>query len=52
MLDAAHGSEGIERDRVARHQAIEEVVQGRERLVLGRRGALELAHILTGQGSA
>ena len=24
MLDAAHGSEWIERDRVARHQAIEE----------------------------
>ena len=49
MLDAAHGSEGIERDRVARHQAIEEVAQRRERLVFGRRGALELAHILTGQ---
>ena len=49
MLDAAHRSEGIERDRVPRHQAVEEVAQRRERLVFGRRGALELAHILTGQ---
>jgi len=49
VLDAAHGSEGIERDRVARDQAIEEVAQGREGLVLGRRGALDLADILTGQ---
>ena len=40
VLDAAHGSEGIERDRVARHEAVEEVAQRRESLVFGRRGNL------------
>jgi hypothetical protein len=34
MFDAADGSEGVERARVPRHQAVEEVAQRRQRLVL------------------
>jgi hypothetical protein len=49
VLDVAHGSEGIEGDGVAGHEAVEEVAQGGERLVFGGRGAGELAQILTGQ---
>src|SRR5262249_32049234 len=49
MFDAAHGSEGIESDRMPHHEAVEEVAQRRERLVLGGRGAPELTHIVTGK---
>jgi hypothetical protein len=49
VLDAAHGSEGIERDRVARHEPVEKVAQRRQSLVFCGRGNCELADILTGQ---
>ena len=49
VLDATHGGEGIEHDRMARHEAVEEMAQRGKSLVLRRRGTLELAHIVASQ---
>jgi len=52
VLDAAHGSDGIERHRGPRHEAVEEAAQRRKSLAFRGRGDWELAHILTGQAGS